>query len=806
MNMRQSSVRFPLFRAGLLALSVVSLSAMAANLNPTDRQAGSRGDTLSSISREAQPIARQGKPTPGQNQVQMMQQVNGYLGIAESRLVNVDLAGAVPGQSFTVHIADPVQPMTLDLTPYHIRTDNYRLLGIGADGVMQEFEPGPERTVRGRVREIPGAHVAGSLMADGLYVSISIPDGENLWVEAVGQRLGLGDASIHAVYQNCDTLEHGMSCGLDAPAIQIEEENVPQGAVAGTAGSITCIAELANDCDFEFFQAHGSSVPLAQDRVELVMNTVNTQYEAEVGITHMITTTLVRFAEPDPYSSLNNTDLLCQFVNEWVNLHSGIQRDVAQLWTGREITGNVIGQAANIGNICDDPPGCTTFPCQCGQFGTDGSYCFVQSDFNGNFSCATDLSAHELGHLWNGSHCSCPSNTMNPSITCANTFSANTIASITGYRNTRQCLDCVGPLTFSFPNGQPDSISPNGGTTMRVVVSQSGQAPMPGTGMLHYSTGGSFTSVAMSVVSDNVYDAVFPAVPCGSTLEYYVSAETTGGATETSPISAPALTYITTSGLSFTSAFNDDFETNQGWTTFSGAGVTAGGWDRGVPAGGGDRGDPPTDADGSGQCYLTDNADGDSDVDGGTVTLQSPIMDATGGGQAIISYSRWFHNSFGGEPFTETFTVQVSDNGGSTWSTLEVVGPAGPEVSGGWFDKQFDITSAGIAITNQFRIRFITQDPAPGSVVEAAVDAVRLSIVECEAGETCLGDIVGDDFNPPGDGTVGGPDLAFLLVEWGPNPGSLADLVDGDTFLPPPDGVVDGGDLAYLLGAWGACP
>jgi len=73
--------------------------------------------------------------------------------------------------------------------------------------------------------------------------------------------------------------------------------------------------------------------------------------------------------------------------------------------------------------------------------------------------------------------------------------------------------------------------------------------------------------------------------------------------------------------------------------------------------------------------------------------------------------------------------------------------------------------------------------------------------------EACSGDIVSSaTFQPPPDGIVNGADLAFLLGEWGRNPGSLADLVTSATFMPPPDGIVDGADLAVLLGAWGPCP
>lgn len=52
------------------------------------------------------------------------------------------------------------------------------------------------------------------------------------------------------------------------------------------------------------------------------------------------------------------------------------------------------------------------------------------------------------------------------------------------------------------------------------------------------------------------------------------------------------------------------------------------------------------------------------------------------------------------------------------------------------------------------------------------------------------------DFN--GDGVVDPIDLAFLLGQWGDNPGNPADI-DGD-------GVVGPIDLATLLGAWGLCP
>ncbi len=58
------------------------------------------------------------------------------------------------------------------------------------------------------------------------------------------------------------------------------------------------------------------------------------------------------------------------------------------------------------------------------------------------------------------------------------------------------------------------------------------------------------------------------------------------------------------------------------------------------------------------------------------------------------------------------------------------------------------------------------------------------------------------NFQPPPDGFVNSADLAFMLAEWGNNPGSPADIVTTATLQPPPDGKVDSADLAVLLGNW----
>ncbi len=336
-------------------------------------------------------------------------------------------------------------------------------------------------------------------------------------------------------------------------------------------------------------------------------------------------------------------------------------------------------------------------------------------------------------------------------------------------------------LSFVFPDGLPETVLPGGGTTVPVEVVANIEEPEPGTGVLHVDTGDGFVEIPMDQGEPNEYVAVFPASDCGTEVDYFFSAETTEGVQVNTP-STGSFTALSAVDLILT--FEDDFEANLGWSATSTAG--SGQWQRGVPVGC-NRGDPSTDGDGSGRCYLTENDAGDcnSDVDDGSVTLTSPTMDASAEG-TVITYWRWYSNVEGNEPFQDIFVVEVSDNNGSSWVNLETVGPAGPEVSGGWFEKQFAVSDF-VDETDQFRIRFVASDTDPQSIVEAAIDGVRLSTIVCGA----LGDL-------DGDGVVGVKDLLILLGEWGP----CADCDNCPADLDD-DCTVGVKDLLILLGNWG---
>jgi hypothetical protein len=301
-------------------------------------------------------------------------------------------------------------------------------------------------------------------------------------------------------------------------------------------------------------------------------------------------------------------------------------------------------------------------------------------------------------------------------------------------------------IDFEFPDGLPTFLTPGVANEIRVNIVPLAGTPEDNSGQVTYRVGsGANTTIPMNRIGPNQYVASIPAQDCQSLVTYSFSARGVGGSPQVSPAGAPARGNRAYFSYSNPYRFADNFQTNRGWTVAN-SGLTDGPWGRGTPVietdGTRINAVPAVDFDGSGQCYLTDNVSGNSDVDGGSTTLTSPVMDASGG-NASISYARWYSNHVGDAPETDTFLVEVSGDNGSTWTQLELVGPSGAEVRGGWIERILPVPSG--AATSQFRIRFIARDLGAGSIVEAALDAVNLVVFDCDA-TVCDVDFNSDGF------------------------------------------------------------
>jgi len=106
-------------------------------------------------------------------------------------------------------------------------------------------------------------------------------------------------------------------------------------------------------------------------------------------------------------------------------------------------------------------------------------------------------------------------------------------------------------------------------------------------------------------------------------------------------------------------------------------------------------------------------------------------MDLSAAVDPVVSYWRWYSNNTGASPNADIFEVHISDNGGSNWSLVEMVGPTDSESNGGWYQNTF-LVSDYVSLTADVRMRFRASDLDSGSIVEAAVDDLEVVDIICQ--------------------------------------------------------------------------
>ena len=301
----------------------------------------------------------------------------------------------------------------------------------------------------------------------------------------------------------------------------------------------------------------------------------------------------------------------------------------------------------------------------------------------------------------------------------------------------------LGPR-FELTSTVPAELDPN--TTLDVTATLDPREDVitPGSVQLYYrNTLGGWSSMEMAMGGLGTYSATVPAYDCDQASGFFLSCQGETAGTVTLPSGGSSNPYMYTIGNNIV-AYDDKGETNGKWTVTSDA--ADGGWNRGIPINC-NRGDPTADYDGSGSCWLTDNSSADgcnSDVDEGSTTLTSGEISVSNVPSGTLSYARWFHNSYGGSPYTDSFEVELSVDGGS-WTGLESVGPTGSEVDGGWINVSWELSDIAPG-AGTIRLRFTASDIGGDtqSVVEAGVDAILITAHECDDNPVCPGDLNGD--------------------------------------------------------------
>lgn len=282
--------------------------------------------------------------------------------------------------------------------------------------------------------------------------------------------------------------------------------------------------------------------------------------------------------------------------------------------------------------------------------------------------------------------------------------------------------DIAGPvITTTTHTSTDDTVGPY--SIPVTIVEYSG---LPEKAFYYRVNFGSFVEAPLTSQGGNNYLAEIPGQPYTSIVEYYVYARDSVGYETTDPPGAPVNLYSFVVAPSI-EVFNDDIESDQGWTV--GApddDATTGIWVREEPVGttsSGEQVQPEYDhtPDPGEICYVTGNAApgedaGTNDVDGGKTTLYTPVFNLEGFLSASISYWVWYTNDRGNNPSSDFWDVDVTSDG-TNWVSLEHT----TQSTDAWVQRTFALDEV-VPLTAQVQLRFVARDDGGGSLVEAAID------------------------------------------------------------------------------------
>ncbi len=295
-----------------------------------------------------------------------------------------------------------------------------------------------------------------------------------------------------------------------------------------------------------------------------------------------------------------------------------------------------------------------------------------------------------------------------------------------------------GPLPLAlFEDAAPPSLVTPGETfIVSVEIDPRDDSLVSNSAVVRYrKNGGAYDTIPLTDVGGNIFEASLEGALCEDNPEWYFTAEGVDAGVINLPAGGSFAPYSTNVGISETT-FSDDATTDKGWTMGApGDTATTGIWERAVsvPTGAQPEGGVAGPSD---MCFVTGNApvgapDGDNDVDGGTTSLVSPIIDLDGAEVGTtMSFFIWFNNSAGLSPNEDAFRVDLSDDDGGSWSNALTISPTAPESNGGWF-RYVIAPAAFVNLTDSVRVRFVAEDVGNGSLVEAAVDFFAVDFEGC---------------------------------------------------------------------------
>lgn len=236
-------------------------------------------------------------------------------------------------------------------------------------------------------------------------------------------------------------------------------------------------------------------------------------------------------------------------------------------------------------------------------------------------------------------------------------------------------IDCAGPVISNVLVSVTDG-------TMTITF----DTDEPGTTYLKYGTSVPPTALITSDTLETSHTVQIDNLePCTTYYVQLISDDALGNRT----VDTNGGAFYTAQTSGWMTFFSDDFSTDPGWTIDNG--TSSHGWAFGVPQGqGGDHGGPDPDSGFTGDNVYGVNLAGDYDSDLITdqLKLTTPAIDCEVATSVFLSFRRWLGVE---SPTYDHARVQVSVNGGSSWSTVWENSSSIEDSA--WSEHTFDLTA-----------------------------------------------------------------------------------------------------------------
>ena len=290
-----------------------------------------------------------------------------------------------------VSLVTPAHDFELQLSPNDLRAPNYRAEEVDADGVTRATAMAGVSTYKGNVEGV-WASDARFTVTDNAVEGMIVTPGQSFFVEPARKYSSSAAPTDYLIYtaddvrpditRSCaDTLEAQINAGA---------KQIMPSATSGDTPAVFSpfkVVEIATEADFEYVQGVGGTAAAANQDILSIMNQIQAIYQRDIGLTFTVVFQHAWDTPNDPYTANGDAvAVLREFTNYWNANFANSPRDVAHLWTGRNLGGPA--GVAWTGVVCANP-----------------AAAYGISDLETNALFRVTIPAHEIGHNFNASHC-----------------------------------------------------------------------------------------------------------------------------------------------------------------------------------------------------------------------------------------------------------------------------------------------------------------------------------------------------------------------------------------------------------------